>query len=165
MNKHLCIPANLANLHLGEEELREKALEIVATESRLQIHLAIIEASMDLADKLRQFETIDEDLKVVQLLGMRTFNAFAASLKLALSGYGQNSALIMRDILETVFLLDLFRGDRTRVQRWALLTRRVGSRISHQSRCERHWTCAMALHRRNASRCTSYSPNLLVTPP
>lgn len=31
---------------------------------------------MDLADILRQFETADEDLKVIQLLGMRTFNAF-----------------------------------------------------------------------------------------
>jgi hypothetical protein len=46
------------------------------------------------------------------------FNAFGACLKLALSGYFQNSALVMRDILETVFLIDLFQGDRTLIAKW-----------------------------------------------
>ncbi len=73
---------------------------------------------MDVADVFRQFPTNDEDLKVAQLLGMRTFNALGSSLKLALSGYNQNSALIMRDILETVFLLDLFKGDRSLIEQW-----------------------------------------------
>ncbi len=73
---------------------------------------------MDLCDVYRQIETDDEDEKVVQLLSMRVFNAFGASLKLALSGYSQNSALIMRDILETVFLVDMFRKDSTAIKRW-----------------------------------------------
>ncbi|WP_346913154.1 hypothetical protein [uncultured Roseibium sp.] len=103
------IPANLANLHCGEEQLREKALGIIAGDERLRLHLAIVEAAMDLADIFRQFDTSDEDLKVAQVLGMRTFNALGASLKLALSGYHQNSALILRDVLETVFLLRPFR--------------------------------------------------------
>jgi hypothetical protein len=49
---------------------------------------------------------------------MRTFNAFGASVKLALSGYSQNSALIMRNILETAFLIDHFAGDRSLIERW-----------------------------------------------
>lgn len=73
---------------------------------------------MDLADMYRQHATKDEDLKVTQLLGMRCFNAFAASLKLALSGYSQNAALIQRDILETIFLLDLFDSHRDLIERW-----------------------------------------------
>ena len=73
---------------------------------------------MDMTDLLRQVPTDDEDMKVIQVLGMRTFNAFGASLKLALSGYTQDSALILRDILETVFLLNLFRRDRTLIERW-----------------------------------------------
>lgn len=89
-----------------------------AGDERLRLHLAITEAAMDLADVLRQFDTADEDLKVVQLLGMRTFNAFGGSVKLALSGYSQNSALILRDVLETVFLIDYFAGDRTLIERW-----------------------------------------------
>ena len=84
----------------------------------LQLHLAVTEAAMDLADVLRQFNSSDEDLRVAVVLGMRTFNAFAASIKLTLSGYRQNSALILRDVLETVFLLDLFAGDPSLIERW-----------------------------------------------
>ena len=112
------IPANLKNLHVGEEQLREKALGIIAGRRHLQLHLAIVEAAMDLADIFRRFDTRDEDLKVAQVLGMRTFNALGASLKLALSGYHQNSALILRDVLETVFLLNLFAGDRAFIEQW-----------------------------------------------
>lgn len=119
------IPSNLASLHGGEEQLREKALDIVAADRRLQMHLAIVEAAMDLTDVFRQFDTSDEDLKVTQVLGMRTFNAFGASLKLALSGYHQNSALILRDVLETVFLLDLFAGDRTLIKRWRIADKKL----------------------------------------
>ncbi len=79
---------------------------------------------MDLTDVFRQFETSDENLKVAQILGMRTFNAFGASLKLALSGYHQNSALVLRDVLETVFLLDLFAGDRALIERWRYADRK-----------------------------------------
>lgn len=112
------IPDKLRSLHHQEEFLRDRALEIVAADARLALHVRVVENAMDLADLLHQVPTEDEDMKVIQVLGMRTFNAFGASLKLALSGYGQNSALIMRDILETVFLLSLFRGDRTRIERW-----------------------------------------------
>ena len=115
------IPENLRSLHGQEEEvLRQRATALVEGDDRLALHLSVIEHAMDLADILRQFPTDDEDLKVVQVLGMRIFNAFAASVKLALSGYGQNSVLIMRDILETVFLLNLFKGDWTAIERWRL---------------------------------------------
>ncbi|MCE2923727.1 MAG: hypothetical protein ACK5WN_19670 [Alphaproteobacteria bacterium] len=112
------IPECLKNLYQWEEQLREKALGIIAGQERIKLHLSIVEAAMDLADIFRQFDTSDEDLKVAQLLGMRTFNAFGASLKLALSGYHQNSALILRDVLETAFLLDLFASDRSQIEKW-----------------------------------------------
>lgn len=112
------LPAHLMSLHAGEEFLREKALDLLASDKGLQLHLTIVEAAMDLADVLRQFPTDDEDLKVIQLLGMRTFNAFGASVKLVLSGYSQNSALIMRDVLETVFLINYFAGNRSLIERW-----------------------------------------------
>lgn len=114
----LIIPEKLRDLHGGEEKLRLKAMALIEASDRLALHLQVAENAMDLADTLRQFATDDEDLKVIQVLGMRIFNSFGASVKLALSGYSQNSALIMRDILETVFLLDLFRGDRTAIGRW-----------------------------------------------
>lgn len=125
LNGNTGITANLDRLHQSEELLRGKALEIIATDERLQLHLVVIERAMDLADTLRQFETDDEDLKLVQLLAMRTFNAFGASTKMALSGYSQNSVLIMRDILETAFLLDLFGGQGALIERWRLSDKRA----------------------------------------
>lgn len=112
------LPDNLESLHGQEEQLRDKALALVAQDARLALHVAVVEQAMNLGDVLRQFPTDDEDLKVIQMLGMRLFNAFGASVKLALSGYFQNSALLMRDILETVFLLDLFGSDRSLIIRW-----------------------------------------------
>lgn len=111
------LPRNLSRLHSGEEFLRTKALEALA-DDKLRLHAEIIEQAMNMADGLRQFETDNEDLKLIQVLGMRTFNAFGSSLKLCLSGYYQNAALILRDVLETVFLIDLFRGDRTLIVKW-----------------------------------------------
>ena len=102
---------------------------------------------MDLAYRYRQFPTQNEDLKVIQILGMRAFNAFAASLKLALSGYGQVSALIVRDIYETAFLLDLFRTDESLLERW---------RFADKSERKRHFAPAAvrkALDAREGSEC------------
>lgn len=113
------LPENLAVLHSGEEFLRTKAIEALA-DDRLRLHAEMIEQAMNMADRLRQFQTEDEDLKLIQVLGMRTFNAFGAAVKLCLSGYYQNAALILRDVLETTFLIDLFRGDRTLIAQWRL---------------------------------------------
>ena len=109
----------MRSLYVQEEEvLRLKAEEFVADDKNLALHLHVTEHAMDLADLFRQVPVEDEDTKVIKMLGMRMFNAFGASVKLALSGYGQNSAMIMRDILETAFLLDLFESDRTKIKQW-----------------------------------------------
>ena len=79
---------NLNALHAEEEALRLKALELVADDSQLQLHIAVIGHAMHLADLFRKFPTDNEDLKAIQMLCMRTFNGFGSSLKLALSGYG-----------------------------------------------------------------------------
>lgn len=122
------IPDNLRSLHKQEEELRGKATLLVESDHHHALHLSVIEHAMDLADILRQYPTDDEDMKVVQVLGMRMFNALGASVKLALSGYSQNSALIMRDILETVFLMNLFSGDRAAIERWRLADKKEYTR-------------------------------------
>lgn len=128
---NISMPQRLSNLHMAEELLREKAKLLIDADPRFALHLDVVEHAMDLADVLRQFPTKDEDLKVVQVLGMRIFNAFGASVKLALSGYGQNSALIMRDILETVFLIDLFKRDHLAISRWRHADKRT--RMQHFS--------------------------------
>ena len=66
----------------------------------------------------RQFLAEDEHRKVLQLHGMRVFNAFCACVKLANSGYGQASAGLLRGAVETIFLLDLFSSDADALERW-----------------------------------------------
>src|ERR1700722_3214902 len=122
------LPANLVSLHHSEEQLRQKGFAVVESDQRLQLHLATVEAAMDLADVFRQFDTSDEDLRVIKILGMRAFNAFGASLKLVFSGYSQNSALILRDVLETVFLIDYFAGDRALIERWRFADKKARMR-------------------------------------
>lgn len=114
------LPENLYRLHADEEELRDKAIALLESDERLLLHFQISEQAMDLLDVFRQVETQDEDLKVIQMLGLRLFNALASSIKLTLSGYSQTSAMILRDVLETVFLIDLFRTDRPAITRWRL---------------------------------------------
>lgn len=119
------LPQNLSNLHIAEELLRDKALGFVAKDERLKLHIAVVESTMDLIDVFRQFDTSDEDIKVIQILGMRIFNAFGAALKLSLSGYHQNSALILRDVLETTFLIDYFSSNRVKIERWRFADKKV----------------------------------------
>ena len=114
------LPNKLRTPYDWEEDLRDRTLEVVAADGRFGLHVLVIERAMDLADRCRQIATDDEDVNIPQLPAMRTFTAFCAALKLALSGYGQNCALIMRDILETVFLLDLFCGNCDRLTRCRL---------------------------------------------
>lgn len=78
---------------------------------------------MDVLDCFRQYRTSDEDFKVVQMLALRTFNAMAASTKLMLSGYYLFSAQILRDLLETVFLVDLFGTSPELIQKWRTASR------------------------------------------
>jgi hypothetical protein len=113
------MPKNLDRLHSGEEFIRGKSAERLR-DARLGLHLEVVEHAMNMADGLRQFQTVDDDLRLIQVLGIRTFNAFGAATKLCLSGYYQNAALILRDVLETVFLLDLFQSERALIARWRL---------------------------------------------
>lgn len=118
------IPEKLEGLHFQEEQLRQKALTLAESNDCISLHLSVVENAMDLAEALQQFKTDDEDMRIIQILGMRMFNALGASLKLAFSGYIQNAALIMRDILETVFLLNLFRIEHDAIRRWRIADKR-----------------------------------------
>lgn len=98
--------------------MREKATLAILNDSEVLLHLDAIERAMSLAKVVVDYPTGDEDFKVIKMLSIRMFNAFGASLKLILSGYHQNGALVMRDTLETLFLMDLFRTDSSSIQHW-----------------------------------------------
>jgi len=115
---NISFPNNLDSLYGQEQYLREKAIEIIQSKPKLSLHFQAIERAMSLAKIVVDYPEEDEDFKVVKMLSIRMFNAFGASLTLIFSGYHQNSGMIMRDILETVFLMDLFKTDHTEIERW-----------------------------------------------
>ncbi|THD81796.1 MAG: hypothetical protein E7812_02985 [Phenylobacterium sp.] len=106
-------------MHAGEEELRAKSLELIQADRDLAHHAKIIEQGQDLLHVLiHSTPHRDDDDLTVRMLGIRLFNAVASATKLMLSGYYQNAAFQLRDILETVFLLDYLRDDRSRIATW-----------------------------------------------
>ena len=111
-------PGNLERLHTEEEKLHHKSLTVISSNPRMLLSLNVIERVMTMAHAFVAYSTEDQDLKVIQMCTLRLFNAFASSYKLATSGYYQKSALIMRDIIEVVYLTDLFRTDRAAITRW-----------------------------------------------
>jgi hypothetical protein len=117
---------------------------------------------MDIADVFRRVDTCDEDVEVIKILSMRTFNAFGASLKLALSGYHENSALILRDVLETVFLIDYF-GDRSLIARWRFADEKTRTDEFSPVKVREALDKRDGFTSKSASKSTSNSPNSPVT--
>lgn len=86
------------------------------------LHLEVIEQAMDAADILRQTPIEDEYIFWVKLMGLRLFNGFASALNLSMTGYYQKSALVVRDLLETSWLIDLFRVNNEELVAWHTLS-------------------------------------------
>jgi hypothetical protein len=114
------IPENLLRMHAGEDFLRSKSLEAIGHDEHLSRHVALIETVMDTLNllSLNPAEGEDEDTKTVCLLGMRLFNACGASFRLIVSGYYQIAAMVLRDLLETVFLLGFFKIQPASIKVW-----------------------------------------------
>lgn len=119
------VPANLLLLHQGEEELRQRAVRMVEANADLADHLDITERAMDVLDMLRQHYQADDDERAISHLGIRVFNGFATAWKLMASGYYQAATLILRDIVETAYLVNAFHVDRTLIETWRKADRRA----------------------------------------
>ena len=116
-------PVKLALLHSGEEALRAKSLARIAEHPDMAAHLAMIGRCMDLIYALLPSVKVqDANQLALGNMGIRVFNALAASIKLMMAGYYQASALQLRDILETIFLLDHFSTNVNLVTRWRSLS-------------------------------------------
>jgi hypothetical protein len=101
------LPDNLEFLYSGEEFLRSQSLEAINNNEDLSRHVALIERAMGMLNMFSEKPEGQEadDAQTIRLLGIRLFNGCGAALRLLMSGYYQNAAMIMRDLLETVFLL------------------------------------------------------------
>ena len=106
-------------MHNGEKTLRAESLGLIAADENMRRHASIIEQGQDyLYELIHSAPESEGDDLTVRLLGIRLFNACAASLNLLLSGYYQNATLQMRDMLETAFLLDYFQTDPALIAQW-----------------------------------------------
>ncbi len=112
-------PDNILSLHAHEEDLRKRSLDAIEQSDSLREHLSIVHESMAIIFSLAQehVQKSDDEL-TIQYLGLRLFNAASSSLKLGLSGYYQFAFSIIRDIVETVSLIDYLGTNPEEIKVW-----------------------------------------------
>lgn len=112
-------PDNLESLHKEEERIRAESLRLISSDATLLEHLEMIHASLETIYAFtKAHDKPTDDELTIQWLGIRLFNTCASSLKLMLAGYYQSSVMLLRDLLETGFLIDYFGIDRTKIREW-----------------------------------------------
>jgi hypothetical protein len=110
---------NIVMLHEHEEKLRIQSLTLIAKRADLTDHWKLIQEAMNVIFAfVNEHPHGSDDELTMQFLGIRLFNAAAASIKLALSGYYQKAFVHVRDILETYFLVDYLRSNPTQISVW-----------------------------------------------
>lgn len=113
------LPENLENLRKEEDRIRTQSLLHIDGDAAFKDHLGLVHDSLDAvhAFTISHVNANEEEL-VIQRLGIRLFNSGACALSFLLAGYYQNSALLIRDLLETGFLIDYFRSEPTKIRPW-----------------------------------------------
>jgi hypothetical protein len=116
---------NLTSLHEHEEHLRTQSLALIGRRVDLADHLALVQEAMNVIWAFTHDHVNESDDELtMQFLGIRLFNAAAASMKLALSGYYQKAFVHVRDILETYFLADYLRSNLDKISVWKNATKK-----------------------------------------
>ncbi|OGL52849.1 MAG: hypothetical protein A3G31_00425 [Candidatus Schekmanbacteria bacterium RIFCSPLOWO2_12_FULL_38_15] len=115
----MALPENLSSLHRHEEQIRGDSLKHVDNNADLCEHLSMIHGAMAVIYSVAHdhANTTDDEL-TVQYLGLRLFNSAASSLKLGLSGYYQSAFGLVRDVFETVALLDYMQTHPDKIAIW-----------------------------------------------
>lgn len=97
--------------------------EMIAGDGELRDHVGMIDTSLDFIHKIVIAEPHKDGEELILLrLSIRCFNSGAASLRLVRCGYWQPAFALMRDLLETLFLVDLLSWDRMEAKRWHSLS-------------------------------------------
>ncbi len=123
------MPENLDNLHRHAEEIRAASKELIAAEQAAGDNIRIVYASLDvLFDITNVYDSHDDNELTVQFLGLRLFNTITSSVELLLAGYYQSAVILMRDLLETGYLLDYFTIDRDKIGQWKNCTNKERQR-------------------------------------
>jgi len=114
-------PENFTSMRSHEDQITKDSLGFLFSQEHLLDHLEMIDVSMQALHyfAVEKGHIIEgpNDL-AVKLLGIRIFNASASAHKLSLAGYYQSATVFLRDILETLFLLDYFRMHPEKIEVW-----------------------------------------------
>ena len=115
----MSITDNIATLHQQEEKIRSETLYIIETDTYLKVQLDLLQLALDMVLTLStKHHNKNDDELTLQLLGIRSFNFASSSLKLALSGYHQPAFVLLRDTLETTFLIEYFSHYPEQIKIW-----------------------------------------------
>jgi hypothetical protein len=121
---------NLFSLHQHEEKLRAQSLEAINAREDLRDHFQLISEAMNVIYAFSHDHEHQSDNELtIQLLGIRLFNAAGAAVKLVLSGYYQKAFDVVRDILETGFLVDYLTTYPDKIAEWKAADKKA--RIAH----------------------------------
>lgn len=110
---------NFKSLHSEEEKIRLMNINIIEDDCKLSKHFSSIHNSMDIISFIvKNNENYKPDELTIMRLGIRNFNSIASSIKLGLSGYYQAAISQVREIFETVLLLDYFSSFPDEIDAW-----------------------------------------------
>ena len=88
----------------------------VFADAALQKHVEMINRSLSLIDgALRMYAHQSDDELMIHRLAIRCFNSGAASLRLARCGYYSQCVSVVRYIMESTLLLDLFKREPAKI--------------------------------------------------
>jgi hypothetical protein len=117
---------NLTSLHKHEETLRARSADTIGGNAPLSDHWNLVREAMNaIYAFVHDHPHGSENELTLQYLGVRLFNAAAASVKLALSGYYQKAFVHLRDVIETYFLVDYLSTNPQKIDEWKHADRRA----------------------------------------
>ena len=123
------LPENLDNLRQHIEEIRAESTELLGSEQFSKDNIDIIYAGLGVIfDITNSYDCQTDDELTIQFLGLRLFNTISSSIELLLSGYCQSSVVLMRDLLETGYLLDFFTINSDKIDQWKNCTNKERQR-------------------------------------
>jgi hypothetical protein len=112
------LPENLSLLHDGELNYRAETVKAIEADPDMMDHIELLESVMDYIHVFVLRPPKDLDNETVQLLATRMFNDLAAAYGQLTRGYYQIAAMILRDVMEIVFLLGLFIHKPDQIKVW-----------------------------------------------
>lgn len=100
---------SILSIQNQEKSIFTESHILISKSELLAEHLSLINNSLNVIYSFSiEHNNNDKSELIIQYSGIRMFNSTASSLNLMLMGYYQNSIILIRDILETTFLIDLF---------------------------------------------------------